>query len=90
MKTILFLILSGFIFGAIPAQAGLPQIKAYKEIYPEAKPKCIDCHVDKMPKKVDGQHELNQYGKAVVKAAGVQKPSSSTYKTIGKIEDFKK
>jgi len=90
MKKTIFLILAGLIIGTLPAYANFPQIKAYKETYPDAKPKCIDCHVDKMPKKDDGQHELNDYGKAVVKSAGTVKPTADTYKTIGKIEDFKK
>ena len=86
MKTIVFLILTGFILWSVPAaNASLNQIKAYKETYPDSKPKCVDCHVDKIPKKDDGQHELNDYGKAVVKAAGTEKPSADTYKKAGPI-----
>jgi len=47
------------------AHAGLKQIKAYKEAYPEEKPKCAACHVDERPKKADGEYELNDYGKKV-------------------------
>jgi len=90
MRKIIFFILAGFIISSVPAYANFPQIKAYKDTYTDAKPKCIDCHVDKMPKKDDGAHELNDYGKAVVKAAGTAKPTAETYKTVGKIEDFKK
>jgi len=85
MKKIIFLILTGFICWTIPAHADFAQIKAYKEAYPDAKPKCIDCHVDKMPKKDPGPHELNDYGKSVVKAAGTVKPTADTYKTVGPI-----
>jgi len=90
MKTIMFIVLTGFILWAVPAGANMAQIKAYKETYPDAQIKCIDCHVDKMPKKEDGQHEPNDYGKAVIKVAGSEKPTADTYKTVGKIEDFKK
>lgn len=79
-----------FLVGVLPAKADLKQIKAYKEAFADAKPKCIECHLDEKPKKEDGQHEANDYGKAVVKAAGAEKPTADTYKTVGKIEDFKK
>ena len=87
-KIIMSGIFLGLIFWVIPAHADLKQIKVYKETYPDAKPKCINCHVDKMPKKDDGQHEPNDYGKAAIKAAkaaGVEKPTAETYKTIGPI-----
>jgi hypothetical protein len=88
MKTLALCILSGFIFLVTPARADIQQIKAYKVTYPDAQPKCINCHVDKMPKKDDGAHDNNDYGKAVLKAAkaaGVDKPTADTYKTVGPI-----
>jgi len=88
MKKINFLVLAGFILWALPVHADMAQIKAYKETYPDAKPKCIDCHVDKMPKKEDGAHDPNDYGKSVIKAAkaaGLDKPTANTYKTVGQI-----
>ena len=90
MKKVIFLIISCFILWVVPVQADLKQIKAYKETYTEAKPKCINCHVDEHPKKDDGQHDPNDYGKAVIKAAGTEKPTADTYKTVGSIEDFAK
>jgi hypothetical protein len=86
MKKNMFFILTGFIFWTVSAHADIAQIKAYKETYPDAKPKCIECHVDKMPKKDDGAHENNDYGKSVIKAAkaaGLDKPTADTYKTVG-------
>jgi hypothetical protein len=86
MKTVTFCILSGFIFWAASAQGDMQQIKNYKETYPDAKPKCINCHIDEHPKKADGQHDANDYGKAAVKAAkaaGLDKPTADTYKTLG-------
>ena len=104
---VLFLIVTvGVVFLSATAQADIKQIKAYKEAFPEAKLKCIDCHVTALPKKEDGQHENNDYGKAVLveaqkEAAKVEaakeeaaeeevKPTADTYKTVGKIEEFKK
>ena len=87
MKTIKFFILTGFIVWALPAHADMAQIKAYKAAYPDATPKCIDCHVDKMPKK-DGAHDPNAYGKAILaaaKAAKLDTPTADTYKTVGTI-----
>jgi len=80
----------GCVLMSVSAYAGLRQIKAYKEVFPDAKPKCIDCHVSELPKKDDGQHDLNDYGKAVVKSADGETPKVDAYKTVGKIEDFKK
>lgn len=80
-----------WIMRILPAHADITQIKAYKEVFPEAKPKCIECHVDAMPKKADGQHDPNDYGKAVVAAAEKDaKPTAETYKKVGAIENFKK
>lgn len=97
MKTInqfvIFGVLLAVMFWAIPAKADLKQIKAYKEAFPDAKPKCMGCHVDEKPKKEDGQHEANDYGKAVLKAAQdakEEKPTADTYKKVGPIESFKK
>lgn len=66
------------------ASAGIPQIKAYKEAYPDAKPKCIDCHVSDKPKKDDGAHDLNEYGKKVV--AIEAEPTAETYTKAGPID----
>ena len=92
MNKIIFSILvaGAFILLSLPAQASLTQMKAYKEAFPDAKVKCIDCHTDEHPKKDDGQHEVNDYGKAVVKAAGSQKPTADNYKSVGTVEDFAK
>lgn len=81
----------GLVFLGTSARADLAQIKAYKEAFSGTTPKCISCHVTEHPKKEDGQHDPNDYGKAVIKAAksaGVDKPTADTYKTAGTIEDF--
>lgn len=61
------------------------EIKLYKEAYPDAKPKCINCHTIALPKK-DGDHELNAYGKKVTSIDA--KPTAETYQKAGSIEDF--
>lgn len=68
-------------------QAGIPMIKAYKEAYPGAKLKCIDCHLSEKPKK-DSDHELNGYGKKVMALA--EKPTAEDFKKAGSVEDFEK
>ncbi len=75
------------------ARADLKQIKAYKEAFPESKPKCIDCHTTEKPKKDDGEHDPNDYGKAIVAAsteAGNEEPTAETYQKVGQIENFGK
>ena len=64
-----------------PAFANVKQIKAYKEAYPDTKPKCIHCHTIEKPKKEDGKHDLNEYGKKVKAIKEV--PDSETYKQAG-------
>lgn len=77
------------------AQADMKEMKTYKEAFPDVKVKCVDCHKDAMPKKDDGMHDVNAYGEAVIaeaKKAAAQddaKPTVETYKSVGKIEDFK-
>ena len=70
----------------------MKQMKIYKEAFPDAKVKCVSCHADAMPKKDDGQHEMNDYGKAVVDKAAQDgaEVTADTYKAVGTIEDFQK
>lgn len=79
-------VLFAIVLGSI-ASADVAQIKAYKEAYPDAKPKCIDCHTVAIPKK-DGDHGLNEYGNKVKALA--EKPTVEEYKKAGSIESNKK
>ena len=95
LAVLLGLAAGAFVFTSV-AQADMKEMKTYKEAFPEAKVKCVDCHKDAMPKKDDGKHELNAYGTAVVaeakkevKDAAEVKPTADAYKKVGKIEDFK-
>ncbi len=72
----------------ICARADMKQIKAYKEAFPGEAPKCVACHVDSLPKKDDGKHELNEYGQKVTKEN--PEPTAETYQKVGKAEEVKK
>ena len=63
------------------AWANVKQTKAYKEVYTDAKPKCGHCHAVAKPKKEEGEHDLNDYGKKVqaIKA----EPDADTYRQAG-------
>ncbi len=83
-------VISGLVFafailGNTFASADVDQVKLYKAAYPDAKPKCISCHIDKLPKKDEGMHEPNAYGKKVREAAEI---TAETYKQVGTFEDF--
>ncbi|OIO36764.1 MAG: hypothetical protein AUJ72_05705 [Candidatus Omnitrophica bacterium CG1_02_46_14] len=63
------------------ALANIVQVKLYKEAFPDEKPKCACCHKYKMPKKDDGMHELNDYGKKVIAIS--KAPTADNYKAAG-------
>ena len=71
--------------GATAVEANIDQTKLYKKVYPESKPKCTFCHLDKIPKKGEGEHEFNAYGQKVKAIAEV--PTEETYKEAGSAED---
>lgn len=78
----------GFTLSSNETQANIKQAKIYKEAFDGSKPKCIDCHVSDKPKKDDGQHDLNEYGKALMEVAADEEITADTYKKLGSIEDF--
>jgi hypothetical protein len=86
MKKVLWIIPVLIVGSVIMASANLDQQKLYKEAFPDSKPKCVTCHVDAIPKKDDGKHELNPYGKEIIKQA--EKPTVDTYKAVGAAETF--
>ncbi len=75
------------LFGISSVHADVKQIKLYKEAFPSEKPKCMVCHLDKIPKKDEGKHELNEYGLKVQKGNAV--PDAETYKKVGKAPEVK-
>src|SRR3989338_4608366 len=82
-----FIVLSLLLIGAFPAEADMNQIKLYKEAFPETKPQCLFCHVDKLPKKDAGMHDLSAYGIKVKETDTEIK--AETYTKVGAFEDFK-
>lgn len=55
---------------SLPAHASTDIVKVYKAAFEGSKPKCKFCHVLALPKKDDGQHDLNEYGQKVKDAGG--------------------
>jgi len=61
----MFLICTAVMFVcSAQADASMAIRKLYKKAFPEAKIKCIGCHVSKMPKK--DAFDLNEYGATIV------------------------
>lgn len=73
------------IFFSGHAFANPDQAKLYKKVFGGDKPKCIACHVDKLPKKADGKHDVNDYGKKLIamKAA----PDEAAYRAAGPVPE---
>ncbi len=88
MKIAALMIGVSFVLGTSAAHANLKQIKVYKETFPESKPKCINCHETEKPKKDEGLHEGNDYGKAAMKLEA--HPTAETFKQLGSFDDFEK
>ena len=70
------------------AQANLKDIKAYKEVYPNVKLKCTDCHMVVRGDDPDNPMDLNPYGKAAMLLEKF--PTAERYRKIGRLEDFGK
>ncbi len=81
--TVLFGFLISF-FAAESAFATLEQAKTYQKVFGGDKPKCLACHMDKLPKKEEGRHEWNDYGKKL--RAVKEIPDEEVYKQVGKNE----
>ncbi len=89
-KAVAFGIVLGFVCWVSPAHATIGIEKAYKKVFEGAKVQCMDCHTDKLPKKEEGQHENNAYGKELLKEAAKDKVTEDVIKKVGSIEDFAK
>lgn len=90
MKTIATIILS--IFAAVAlvpaAQANVKQLKVYRTVYPNFKPKCGYCHVDDKPKKDDGKHDLNAYGQKLQELMAGGELTEEMVQSVGSHEEF--
>ena len=65
--------------------ADVEQIKLYKAAFPESKPKCTFCHVDKLPKKTKGC--MSRVPTARKSGSG-DRVTADIYKQVGTFEDF--
>lgn len=72
------------------AFANVEQLKTYRKVYPDFKPKCNYCHIDEKPKKEDGGHELNAYGLKLKELMVDDKLTEEMIQSIGNHEDFQK
>ena len=81
-----FFVVAMFLMGSVTAEASIEQMKLYKKVFPESKPKCLVCHLDALPKKADGSHNPNSYGQKIIATDEV--PTEETYKEVGSAEDF--
>lgn len=70
------------------AQANIKQLKVYRTVYPDYKPKCSYCHVDEKPKKDDGKHDLNAYGLKLQELMNGEPLTEEMVKSIGSHEEF--
>lgn len=86
-EKIVVAVLAFAFFAVANASADVKQTKLYKEAFPAETPKCIFCHIDKIPKKDEGKHELNAYGLKVKKENAT--PTAETYKKVGKFSQEK-
>ncbi|MBI2094725.1 MAG: hypothetical protein HYT89_00975 [Candidatus Omnitrophica bacterium] len=73
------------LFFAVNGMANIGIVKAYKETFPGEKPKCTHCHVDKSPKKEEGRHEFNEYGKKVFAAKNELKKEKVDGEVLSKV-----
>jgi hypothetical protein len=75
--------------GSLPSEASVANVKLYKAVFPGSKPTCIMCHIDKLPKKDEGMHELNAYGMKIKETKGTDEEiTEETLKKVGTAEEF--
>jgi len=92
MKLLKFglLVMLAVVWSVSNASANPKQLKTYREVFPEFKPKCFYCHVDKVPKKADGKHDLNAYGLKLQELMGGEKLTAEMIQSVGNHEEFEK
>ena len=74
---------------AVPgAWANTDNLKTYRKVYPDLKPSCLYCHLDKVPKKEDGKHEPNAYGKWLKELAGEGEITEEVITKAGRHDEF--
>lgn len=102
MKKIIFMSICCFSFaflvGPSLGHADVDILKVYREVNPDLKPNCMYCHLDKLPKKDPGTHELNAYGKKMQEMCLVEKKEmtkdelkvfyTEVFKKLGRHDSF--
>ena len=79
---LLFVVMFSLMAGQ--AFASMDIAKVYKEVFStDEKPACVSCHTDKLPKKADGEHDLNDYGQKLVDAKTGDEVDEAALKTVG-------
>jgi hypothetical protein len=68
--------------------ANTDELKVYRKVYPDVKPGCVYCHVDKIPKKDDGQHDLNAYGQKLKELMGEGDLTEEIIESVGSADEF--
>ena len=91
MKLLKLSVLSLFISAVFisTASANIEQLKVYRKVFPDLKPKCSYCHIDEKPKKEDGKHELNAYGLKLKELMADRDLTEEMVKSAGSHEEFK-
>ena len=68
--------------------ANVDQLKTYRKVYKDYKPKCTYCHMDEKPKKDENEHELNTYGLKLQELMAGEALTEEMIKIVGNHEDF--
>jgi len=85
----------GFVFAIfvsglpVSGNASVDALKIYRKVYPDLKPDCQYCHVDKKPQKDDGKHELTPYGLKLKELMGEGKLTQEIIGSVGRHDEFK-
>jgi hypothetical protein len=86
---IFFLGVIGVLCSITESRATSDQLKLYRKVYPDLKPNCQYCHIDKIPKKEAGQHELDPYGLKLKELMGETALTEDIIKSAGRHDEFK-
>ena len=84
-----FMILALILSFSSASFANVKQLKTYREVYPDYKPKCNYCHIEEKPSKDEGKHELNAYGQELQKLMNGEDLTKEMVESVGNHEDFK-
>lgn len=75
------LIVCGLLAWPVSGYASVEMLKVYREVNSDLKPNCMYCHLDKLPKKEAGKHELNDYGAKIKELLSAEKKEMTAEET---------